>query len=529
MTEKNVNEPSRPTRRFGAGAIVLAIVASGIAAAGGTWFLSHRGHDEEAHAGEGPAPAPAKERWQCPMHPTIVQDHPGDCPICGMKLVKVEGSAGAGGAGAAAAAEAPPEKDQWQCPMHPSIVEDQPGDCPICGMKLVKIERSTKVALDAPGPEGLAAVTIDVARQQLIGLKVAHVERAPVGGSWRTSGRIAVDETRVHHVNVKVSGFMEKVYADFIGRPVRRGEPLFAIYSPDLLAAQQEYLLALDTRRRLGKEGALAADGDALVAAARRKLELWDVPRSEIERLEKGGEASRTITFSSPASGVVTKKDVVPGMRVNAGDMPFEIVDLSRVWLLADAYETDLRHVRVGQEATLALKAFPGHTFQGRVAFVDPMLDPRTRTAKVRIEFPNPRGELKPEMFGEVVLQGAPRKGLRIPADAVIHSGTQSVVFVALGEGKFQPRQIEVGEGDADWVEVVSGLEEGDGVVTRANFLVDSESRLRASLAALPSVSLATPASGGQAGHAGHAAEEPAPPPPPAKDAGADPHAGHRR
>ena len=530
MTDRNVNETSRPRRRFGLGAIVLAIVASGIAAAGGTWLLGHRGHDEKAHAGEAPAAqAEAKERWQCPMHPTIVQDHPGDCPICGMKLVKLDGGAGATGAsGATAASDLPPEKDQWQCPMHPSIVEDQPGDCPICGMKLVKIERSTRVALDAPG---LAAVTIDVARQQLIGLKVAHVERAPVGGSWRTTGKIAVDETRVHHVNVKVSGFMERVYADFIGRPVRRGEPLFDIYSPDLLAAQQEYLLALGTRRRFGDQGSLAADGDDLVAAARRKLELWDVPRAEIDRLEKGGEPTRTITFRSPATGVVTKKDVVPGMRVNAGDMPFEIVDLSRVWLLADAYETDLRHVRIGQPASLTLKAFPGRTFQGRVAFVDPMLDPKTRTAKVRIEFKNPDGELKPEMFGEVVLQGAARKGLRIPADAIIHSGTKNVVFVALGEGKFQPREIGVGEGDAEWVEVVAGLEEGDGVVTRANFLVDSESRLRASLAALPSASPGAPAGGGHAGHGG-AGPEPAPAPAPAapeKAAARDPHAGHGR
>jgi Cu(I)/Ag(I) efflux system membrane fusion protein len=340
---------------------------------------------------------------------------------------------------------------------------------------------------EATDPEGLAAVTIDAARQQLIGLEVAHVERAPVGGSWRTSGRVAVDETRVHHVNVKFSGFMEHVHGDFVGRAMRKGEPLFSIYSPELLAAQQEYLLALDTRTRLGGEGGIAGDGDALVAAARRKLELWDVPRREIRRIERTGRASRTITFFSPASGVITRKDVVPGMRVNAGDMPFEIVDLSRVWVLADAYETDLRHVKPGLAAKLTLKAFPGRTFQGRVAFIDPFLDPKSRTAKVRIEFPNPGGELKPEMFGEVVIQSARREGLRIPADAVIHSGTKSVVFVALADGKFGPREIEVGEGDADFVEVVSGLEVGDGVVTRANFLVDSESRLRASLAALSS------------------------------------------
>jgi Cu(I)/Ag(I) efflux system membrane fusion protein len=180
-------------------------------------------------------------------------------------------------------------------------------------------------------------------------------------------------------------------------------------------------------------------------------------------------------------------------MRVDVGDMPFEIIDLSHVWLLADAYESDLAKLTVGMPATLTLKAFPNRSFRGQVAFIDPFLDPQTRTAKVRIEFPNPGGELKPEMFGEVVLEGASREGLRIPADAVIQSGTQSVVFVARGEGKFEPREIEIGAGDSRYVEVVSGLEAGDAVVTRANFLIDSESRLRASLAALSQQEAADP------------------------------------
>jgi Cu(I)/Ag(I) efflux system membrane fusion protein len=501
-----------PSRRFGAATLALAIVASAVVAAGGSWLLARRGGDGHAHEG---AVAEAKEQWQCPMHPSIVQDHPGDCPICGMKLVKVASATGAGAQGSQAPAQ---QQEQWQCPMHPSIVQDHPGDCPICGMKLVKVEGTGGGAdQGAPAPEGLSAVTIDSSRQQLIGLKVAHAELGAVGGSWRTNGRVAVDETRVHHVNVKFSGFMEQVYADFIGRPVKKGERLFAIYSPELLAAQQEYLLALDTRKRLGAAGGMTADGDALVAAARRKLELWDVPRSEIERLQRSGEPTRTITFFSPATGVLTKKEVVPGMRVNAGDMPFEIVDLSRVWVLADAYETDLRHVKVGMPAKLTLKAFPNRTFSGRVAFIDPLLDAKTRTAKVRVEFPNPSGELKPEMFGEVVFQGKTREAVRIPADAVIHSGTKSVVFVALGNGRFEPREVQLGEGDADRVEVVSGLEKGEGVVTRANFLVDSESRLRASLAALSPPGAAAPGAAAPA-QAPAASDAPA----------ADPHAGHR-
>ncbi len=478
------------SRRFGAPALALAIVASAVIAGGGSWFLTRRGGDGHAHGG---AVAEAKEQWQCPMHPSIVQDHPGDCPICGMKLVKLEGTGGG--------SEAKGERKLlfYRSPMDPTQTsltarKDE------MGMDYVPVYSDELGG--AATVEGLTQVSIDAARQQLIGLKIAHVERGQVGGSWRTSGRVAVDETRVHHVNVKFSGFIEHVHGDFVGRAVKKGEPLFSIYSPELLATQQEFLLALDTRKRLGAAGGTTADGDVLVAAARRKLELWDVPRSEIERLERTGEPTRTITFYSPATGVLTKKDVVPGMRVNAGDMPFEIVDLSRVWVLADAYETEVRHVKVGMAARLSLKAFPNRTFSGRVAFIDPMLDPKTRTAKVRIEFANATGDLKPEMFGDVVLQGKAREGIRIPADAVIHSGTKSVVFVALPDGKFQPRELQLGEGDSEFVEVVSGLEKGDGVVTRANFLVDSESRLRASLSALTSPSGSAPAD--DAGNAGH-------------------------
>jgi Cu(I)/Ag(I) efflux system membrane fusion protein len=382
--------------------------------------------------------------------------------------------------------------------MHPSIVQDHPGDCPICGMKLVRISVG---GAGGGAPAGLAAVTIDPARQQLIGLKIAHAERGPVGGSWRTSARLAVDETRVHKVNVRVGGFIERVYADFVGKPVRRGEPLYSIYSPELFSAQEEYLLALRTQKTMAGGGAISADGDALLRASRRKLELWDVPASEIARIEVAGEASRTVTFYSPATGALTKKDVVPGTKVSAGDTPFEIIDLSHLWGLADAYEMDLARVRVGMKASLTLKAFPGHTFDGVVAFVDPLLDPKTRTAKVRIDFPNPTGALRPEMFGEVVLTGKPRDALRIPADAVIETGTKSVVFVALSDGRFQPREVRLGETDGTWTAVILGLERGEGVVTRANFLVDSESRMRASLEALTGTPGPAPAADPHAGH----------------------------
>jgi Cu(I)/Ag(I) efflux system membrane fusion protein len=416
-----------PGRHFGIGTLVLATLISSATVGGGVWWLSHLHQDSQA------APA-QKAKYQCPMHPTIVQDHPGDCPICGMKLVKVE-EAEAGG--------------------DPKVT----------------------------AVPGQTTVDIDPARQQLIGLTTAEVTTGPVGGAWRTVGRVAVDETRVRRINVKVPGFVERIFVDFVGKSVRKGDPLFAIYSPELLSAQEEYLLALRTQASLSKGGALTNDGDVLVKGARRKLALWDVPESEIERLSSTGEPTKTLTFYSPVSGVVTKKDVVEGMKLDAGAMPYEIVDLSRVWVLADVYESELRFIKEGMPATLTLNAFPDREFKGRALFIDPLLDPKTRTVKVRLAFPNPGGELRPEMFGEVILHGKSREGLRLPKDAVVDSGAEKIVFVALGDGKFQPRVVRLGDASGDVVEVVSGLQAGDRVVTRANFLIDSESRLRASLA----------------------------------------------
>jgi membrane fusion protein, copper/silver efflux system len=333
--------------------------------------------------------------------------------------------------------------------------------------------------------EGLAQVTIDPQRQQLIGLRTAEATRGSVGGSWRTNGRVAVDETRVKHVNVKVGGFVENIFVDFIGKPVSKGQTLFSIYSPEVVSAQNEYLLAKRTQDMLSKSGMMRGSSDDLLRAARQRLKYWDIPDSAIEELERTGTARRTITLVSPIAGVVTKKDVVEGARVEEGAMPYEITDLSSVWVLADVYESELSKVKVGMPATLTLQAFQNRTFTGRVAFIDPLLDKETRTAKVRLSFPNPRAELKPEMFGEVVLKTGHREGLRVPADAIVRSGTKNVVFVAVGEGKFQPREVQLGAADEEVVEIVRGLEPGERVVSRANFLVDSESRLKASLAAM--------------------------------------------
>jgi len=350
------------------------------------------------------------------------------------------------------------------------------------GMDYVPVY-SDEVGTAGATTSGLATVGIDPQRQQLIGLRTAPVTEGPVGGSWRTVGRVAVDETRVHHVSLKFSGFIEQVFVDYVGKQVRAGDALFSIYSPEVASAEEEYLLALRTRASLGAGASQA--GDDLVTAARERLKLWDIPEAEIRRLERTGKAQRTVNLYSPMGGVVTRKDAVMGHRVAEGDAPYEITDLSQVWVLADAYESDLARVRLAMPASLTLQAFPGKEFTGKVIFIDPILDPKTRTAKVRLAFPNPTGELRPEMFGEVTLRTPSRTGLSVPTDAIIDSGTRKVVFVSLGEGKFRPQEVKIGATDGDRSEVLEGLKAGDQVVTRANFLVDSESRLRASLGAL--------------------------------------------
>jgi Cu(I)/Ag(I) efflux system membrane fusion protein len=454
---QSVNPSARPPRGFGLGALILVALLSAALAAGLALGLPRLLHPaaEAEHAGEGASATV----YHCPMHPSIVQDHPGTCPICGMNLVEV----------AASSAQAPAS--------HASHGAATPGAPGAGGLSV----------------GGLAPVEIDPARQQLIGLKTADVTHGPIGGAWRTVGRVAIDETRVRHINLKVPGFVEQIYVDFVGKRVKKGDPLFSIYSPELLSAQGEYLLALRTQRALSQAGGdPQRDGDALVQAARRKLALWDVPESTIARIAQSGEPERTLTFHSPLAGVVTKKDVVEGMKLDAGAMPYEIVDLSSVWVLADIYESELRFVHEGMGATLRLNAFPNREFKGQVMFIDPLLDPATRTVKVRLTFENRTGELRPEMFGEVVLHGAPHEGLWVPLDAVIDSGTDKVVFVAGDGGKFAPRKVQLGAADESRVEVTAGVELGERVVTRANFLVDSESRLRASLTELSGAS--TPA-----------------------------------
>jgi Cu(I)/Ag(I) efflux system membrane fusion protein len=507
----NAPEPARPRV---APRLIAAAVLGALAGAVGVYAAVRRPRPVAERAAaqvDHPSTSEKGALYRCPMHPAMTSDQPGACPICGMALVlDPQRSDGDGEAGRGPDAAGKPRDGvgagrprrvvRYRSPMNPKELSAVPRKdemgmdfLPVYEDELTPTREGGSPAGDGAAVEGLAAVTIDSTRQQMIGLRTTRAARASLNASWRTVGRVEVDPTRVRRVNVKIEGYVERVFVDFVGKPVRKGQPLFSMYSPSLLAAQEEYLLALKTRRQLdqvadvpgGPGSGAGAAGEDLVSASRRKLELWDVPSEAIERLARAGVPTKTLTFVSPLSGVVTAKNIVEGATLRPGDAPYEITDLSMVWVMADAYDSDLARVRVGMTATLTLPSYPNRPFTGRVQFIDPLVDPKSRTTKVHVHVANPTGVLKPEMFGEVVLQGKPRMAIRIPADSVIRSGARDVVFLALGKGRFAPREIHLGARDGDFVEVLSGLAEGEEVVTRANFLVDSESRLRASLAAL--------------------------------------------
>jgi len=327
-----------------------------------------------------------------------------------------------------------------------------------------------------------APIKLDAAQRQAIGLTFGTAEHRPVEKIIRTVGRLDYDERKLAQVTLKVGGWVEELFVDYTGARVRRGDRLLSLYSPDYLTAQREYLLARDTARRLaGSEVAEARESAAsLLRASRERLRLWDFGDQQLRELEESGEAKRTVVVHSPLSGVVIEKNVVRGQRVEPGTTLYRIADLSTIWVYGDVYENELPYVRAGQEARLRVASLP-EPFAARVAWVSPVLDPKTRTAKVRFELPNtPDGDLRPEMYGKVELDVPLGERLVVPRTAVLDSGERQTVFVDAGDGRLVPRDVQIGGRFEDWIEVREGLTAGERVVTSANFLVDSESKLQA-------------------------------------------------
>ena len=332
-------------------------------------------------------------------------------------------------------------------------------------------------------------VTIDPATVQNIGVKTAAVERRILHRTLRTVGRVDYDETRMTDVNTKIAGWVEKLFVDYTGQMVGKGEPLLQIYSPELVAAQEEFLTAVDYSERLraGAEGDALAGARDLRSASLQRLRYWDISDRQIEALRETGKVRRTMTVHSPQQGTVVHKGVFDGQHIARGQHLYRIAELSQVWVYADIYEYELPWVREGQEAEVELSYLPGKTFTGKVTYVYPFLEAKTRTVKVRMAFPNPDLELKPEMYANVTIRSPlPAESVvAVPVQAVIHSGPRYVAVVSLGEGRFQPRDIRVGAEADGFYEVLEGLREGERIVTSAQFLIDSESNLKAAVGSM--------------------------------------------
>ncbi len=357
----------------------------------------------------------------------------------------------------------------YTCSMHPSVKSQTEGTCPICSMDLVPVTEE-EVAT--------GIIRVDADRRQAIGVRTARVERRPVTVSLRTVGTVVYDERRLADVTLKYRGWIGRLLVDEPGQLVKKGQTLFTLYSPDLYAAQQEYLTALESQRAAGQTAA-PDRADYLVKASRQRLRLWDLQDWQIDELAETGEPLEYLPITSPVTGHVVEKNVVEGASVQPGMRLYRVAGLESVWVEAEVYESELPLLEVGQEVEVTFPYLPGRRLAGTVSFIYPYLQGATRTGTVRVELPNPGLELKPDMFANLSVRRDLGVRLVVPEEAVLYAGDRSFVFVDLGEGRLKPKAVETGLQAGDDVEILSGLEEGDLVVTSGNFLVAAESRLK--------------------------------------------------
>jgi RND family efflux transporter MFP subunit len=410
-----------------------------------------------------------KQLYSCGMHPDVISDKPGNCPICGMKLTPIKSAEVTGSTDV--------KKDKgkilyWRAPMDPTYISNKPGKSPM-GMDLIPVYEGEEGG-------GAGSILIDPATVQNMGVKTESVQRKDLMRTIRAVGTITYDEEKLYTVNSKISGWIEKLYVNYTGQVVRKGQPLLDIYSPDLVSAQEEYLLALKNKE-LVKESSfdeIKNGAQSLLASTRKRLENWDIPSQAIDQIEKRGNVTKTMTLTSPANGVIVHKNAVEGVAVKEGMNLYQIADLSTVWLEASVYEYELPWIKIGMPITMELPYIPGKKYQGKISYIYPYLNDKARSVKVRLEFSNPALELKPEMYANVTIETkAEPNTLVIPGEAVIRSGVRNVVFVTREEGKFEPREVKLGvEGENGYVQILGGLMENEQVVTSGQFLLDSES-----------------------------------------------------
>ena len=372
----------------------------------------------------------------------------------------------------------------YHCPMHPSYTSDKPGDCPICNMKLEPVPTPSPTHTGHEGDvPGLAPVQIASARTQLIGVRTARVTRGSLGDGSPLVGFVAPDESRLRRVQLRVAGWVKDVQVNRTGEVVHAGQPMLSIYSPELYQTEQEYLITMGAPSTDASKS--SHDGGAHQSALAR-LRLLGVPEEELARLDRERTPSSQIALRAPVTGTVLERNVVEGQYVGADTPLMTVADLSRVWVLVDLYEMDLGRVKLGDRARFTADGLPGRTFAAAIDFIYPTVSSETRTLKARLSLANLEGLLRPGMYGQVDVSS--RRGvssLVVPAEAVVNTGEISYVFLARGEGHFEPRRVWTGTSDGDQVTVLKGLAEGDTVVSSASFLIDSESRLKAAIAGL--------------------------------------------
>lgn len=459
MTDQKRNVNGKPLLKIILLTACLSLIVAGTA---GYFFGRSKGPEEPGRVAATGESVEEDILWTCGMHPWILSEEPGLCPICNMELTPKEKE------GEAAAGE---DEERtilyWRAPMDPTEIYTEPGKSKM-GMDLVPVYEDEVV--------GGVDIKIDPVTRQNMGLRTAPVERGELVNTIRTYGHITYDETSTTVISPKFSGWIDRVYVDFTGQQVEKGEKLFEIYSPELFTAQEEYLVAYRSLQHL--EG---TETKGLLESARQRLLNWDVPASEIREIEQTMRVKKNLTIRSPFTGVVTMYKAREGTYAKPGDPLYQISDLSTVWVEAHIYEYELPWVEKGQEAVMTLPYLPGKRFTGTVAYVYPYLQKETRDVVVRLEFANPDYVLKPEMYADVkILVGSRGEGLIIPSEAVIRSGERNLVFVDRGNGKFSPREVRLGLSlEGGRVQVLEGLAPNERIVTSGQFLLDSESKLK--------------------------------------------------
>jgi Cu(I)/Ag(I) efflux system membrane fusion protein len=423
--------------------IFLAVITLA-AAAGGGWYLWQK---KEAGTATGQKAAQGKQLYTCSMHPFIIKDKPGACPICGMQLIKKIDT------GDTAAAQIPEQKQQTNMLSHVTL---------------------------SPTQRVMANVATIEVRQQTLNKEINAV------------GIVQFDQSRQAKVTAWIAGRIDQLHVNKVGDFVSKTRPVAEVYSPDLLSSQQEYLLAIKSRDQLKNSPipSISQNGEGLVASAKQRLMLFGVKESQIAALEKAGKPIIRLPIYTPLSGVVIEKMVQQGQYVNTGDVLFNIADLSKVWVEVEVYENEFPNIHMGQQVEIRSQSFPGKPFTGRIAYIYPFLDPKTRTVKARVEMPNPGMRLKPDMFVNAIIKVPLGSSIVVPITAVMDTGKRQVVWVESSPGMFEPRDVQVGQRTDDKAQILSGLKPGDKVAVSGGYLIDSEAQLKGT-------------GGGHAGHAG--------------------------